>query len=169
MHTPKRNQCRSIRSNACALLALALLLSGCVRVERNFGSSKTIHKQYPPGVWNEHWLVFRQRPSGNSAIFESDKLTLVFPDLSRRERNSFDGEDIAIQIAGEGNSETTRTCNRNGRITTFQARYRDGVSTITFCGREVKLAESGHKVILTNQTIDLATEGSTVTVAALKN
>ena len=169
MHSSKRNQRRSISSTACALLTLALLLSGCVRVERNFGSSKTSYKQHPPGVWNEHWLVFRQRAEGKNAIFESDKVTLIFPDLRRRERNSFDGEDIAIQIAGEGSSETTRTCNRNGRITTFNARYKDGVSTITFCGREVKLAESGHKVILTNQTIDLATEGSTVTVAALSN
>src|SRR5687767_12208612 len=152
-HLPwSRNPMSSVRHfrlrfiAAIAFILLTFLLTGCVRVERNFGSSKTTQKtQYPPGQWNNHWLVFRQRAEGKDAIFESDKLTLIFPNLSRTERNSFDGEDLAIQIAGEGTSETTRTCNRNGRITTFQARYKDGVSTLTFCRREVKLAESARK------------------------
>jgi len=153
---------------AFAFILLTFLLTGCVRVERNFGSSKTTQKtQYPSGQWNDHWLVFRQRAEGKTAIFESDKLTLIFPSLSRRERNSFDGEDLAIQIAGEGTSETTRTCNRNGRVTTFHARYKVGVSTVTFCGREVKLVEAARKVILAAKTIDLASENTTVAVVAL--
>jgi hypothetical protein len=156
-----------IGGTAGALLALALLLTGCIRAERNFGASKTTQKTQHPGQWNDHWLVFRQRSEGNSAIFESDKLTLIFPHLNRRERNSFDGEDIAIQIAGEGTSETTRTCNRNGRVTTFHARYKDGVSTVTFCGREVKLVEEARKIVLGDKIIDLATENATVAVVAV--
>ena len=152
---------------AIAFILLTFLLTGCVRVERNFGSSKTTQKTQYPGQGNDHWLVFRQRADGNSAVFESDKLTLIFPNLNRRERNSFDGEDLAIQIAGEGSSETTRTCNRNGRVTTFRARYKDGVSTVSFCGREVKLVETARKVILADKTIDLATESATVDVVAL--
>ena len=153
---------------AIAFILLTFLLTGCVRVDRNFGSSKTTQKtQYPSGPWNEHWLVFRPRAEGKNAIFESDKLTLIFPNLNRRERNSFDGEDLAIQIAGEWTSETTRTYNRNGRVTTFHARYKDGVSTVTFCGREVKLVEAARKVILADKTIDLATESATVDVVAL--
>ena len=110
---------------AFALLSLTFILSGCVRVERNFAFRKTTHSvTNPSNPHHQNWLVFKPQAEGKDALFVSDKVTLVFPNLSRRERNSFDGDDIAIQVAGEGSSEVTRTCNRSGRITTFNARYK---------------------------------------------
>jgi hypothetical protein len=111
-------------------------------------------------------LVFRQRADGTSAVFASEKVTLIFPDLKRSERNSFDGEELAIQIGGEGRSETTRSCNRNGRVTTFRAVYGNGITTITFCGREVKLMDEAQTVMVGEKAIDLTTETSPVTVVA---
>ena len=66
---------------------------------------------------------------------------------------------LLAAFASKGNSSPAR-------ITTFNGRYKDGVSTITFCGREVKLADSARKVILGNKTINLANESPTVTVIA---
>ena len=166
MHCARQIQTKAVRA-ALAVLSLALVLTGCVRVERKFVSRKTTHSvTNTSNRHHQHWLVFKPHGDGKDAVFVSEKLTLIFPNLSRRERNSFDGEDIAIQVAGEGCSEVTRTCNRNGRITTFNGRYKDGVSTITFGGREVKLADSARKVILGDKTINLANESPTVTVIA---
>jgi len=145
----------------------AIASSGCVRVERSFGSTKTSHTVTPAlQQIDTRMLVFRQRPEGNSAVFESDKVTLVFPDLKRSERNSFDREELAIQISGSGRSETMRSCNRNGRLTTFRAVYEDGVSTITFCGREVKLTNGAQTVLVGDRTIELTGETPMVMVIA---
>lgn len=163
-----RKRSWSATASAVALMAVfALALCGCVRVKRNFASTKTSHS-VTPGLQrvDSRMLVFRQRAEGKHAIFESDKVTLVFSNLKRRERNSFDGEDLAIQIAGDGRSETMRTCNRNGRVTTFRAVYANGVSTITFCGREVKLMDEARKVTVGGTTIDLSGGERVVTVLA---
>jgi hypothetical protein len=146
-----------MRQIGCALFAVMLLVSGgCVRKEKHFQSSRT-HQTFMPALQqvDPRMLVFRQRAEGDSAVFESDRITLVFANLKRRERNSFDGEDLPIQIAGGGRSEVVRSCNRNGRTTIFRAVYKDGVSTITFCGREVKLADEARKVILGDKEIEL--------------
>lgn len=150
------------------MVAMFLMSSGCVRTERQFQSSRTMHTVTPVlQQIDPRMLVFRQRAEGNGAVFESGKLTLFFPDLKTSERNSFDGEDLPIQIAGGGRSETVRTCRRNWRTTTFRAVYQDGVSTITFCGREVRLADEARKVILADEVIELTPNGEkTVLVEA---
>ena len=158
-----------MRQIVSVLFAAALAISsGCVRSGKHFQSSATKHSFTPVlQQIDPRMLVFRQRADGKSAVFESDKVTLIFPELKRSERNSFDGEELAIQIAGGGRSETVRSCRRNWRSTTFRAVYQHGVSTITFCGREVKLSDEARKVIAGDRVIELTPNSDrTVLVSA---
>jgi len=151
------------------LLAVVAVVgfTGCVSHQRSSASTRTSHSvEGARESVDRHMLVFRQRADGTSAVFESEKMTLIFPDLKRSERNSFDGEELAIQVGGEGRSETTRSCNRNGRVTTFRAVYENGISTVTFCGREVKLMDEARTVMVGGKAIDLKTATTPVTVVA---
>ena len=156
----------------CLLLALAgLLLNGCVWHKRTTNEERTF-RQNSAGAHqlaSETELVFTCRSEGNDVILESEKLTLIFPDVRRHDRRAFDGEEFWIQIGGDGSSEIMRSYRRNWRNAKFHARYKDGVNTIHFCGREVRLENAARKVIVGEKTFELTPDEKMVQVLAGAN
>src|SRR5687768_6211863 len=137
------------------LALLALSLAGCVRYSHHHGGSHTsFTSQGGAGHLAENdQLEFTYRVEGANGIFDSDKVTLIFPDLRAGERNSFFLKDdrIAVQIAGEGRSTQTITHKHNKRQSAFTASYESGTNTITFCGRQVRLANRAQLILTEKQ------------------
>ena len=162
---------RSQRNFSLLLTLAAVLLSGCVWHKRLINEERTF-RQNSSGtrqLVSETELVFTCRSEGNDVILASDKLTLIFPDVHRHDRKAFDGEEFWIQIGGDGSSEIVRSYRRNWRNAKFHARYKDGVNTIQFCGREVRLENSARKVIVGDKTFELTLDQKAVQVLAQKN
>jgi hypothetical protein len=160
---------KRLQRSFCLLLALAaVLLSGCVWHKRTTSQERTFphNSSGARQLASETELVFTCRSEGNDVVLASDKLTLIFPDLRRHDRKAFDGEEFWIQIGGEGSSEVVRSYRRNWRNAKFHARYKDGVNTIQFCGREVRLENGARKVIVGEKTFELTPDEKIVRVLA---
>jgi hypothetical protein len=110
-------------------------------------SNSTAHsKANQPAAWStDEQLEFTYRNEDGKAIFDSEAVTIVFLGLSEGERKSFffQGGKIALQISGEGNSESRVDCRNNFSKAQFRSVYQNGENTITFCGRQVRLVEKG--------------------------
>ena len=111
--------------------------------------------------------MFTYRVEGDKAIFDSDKVSLVFPDLPARQRRIFALKNgfINVQIAGEGNSECTVSHRRNFTVATLRSRYSNGTNYFNFCGREVMLVDNARQAITRGQVFDLANQKTEVAIS----
>lgn len=152
-------------------ILLACTLTGCTISLNNSSEASTVHTSSLSGALaTEGQLAFVYRVEGDNAILDSDKVTLIFPGLSERQRQIFflNAGFIPLQIAGDGTAETTVSCRRNRAIAILNSRYQNGINTITFCGREVILFDHARRAITAGQTFDLS-KGKTEIVAASVN
>src|SRR5687768_14189896 len=162
---------RPVRSLFLLMAVMGVSLSGCVRHRSGLTLQQTIRENSSGArqLAAENEIVFTCRSEGNDVILESEQLILVFPKVRRIERTAFDGEEFWVQVGGEGSSEVARSHGRNFGTAKFHARYKDGVSTIQFCGREVRLENAARKVIVGEQVFELTPEEKMVRVLANAN
>ncbi|MGV3773117.1 MAG: hypothetical protein ACO1QB_09470 [Verrucomicrobiales bacterium] len=95
---------------------------------------------------NRMELVYKVE--GEQALFESERMILVFVDLPKDPRECFylQGGKVNLQVSGEGSSTVHVECSNNKTVATFNASYHDGVNKITFCDSEALLVEHGKTV-----------------------
>jgi hypothetical protein len=159
---------RSVRSLFMLVVVTSVLLSGCVRYSASVKQDRTV-RQTPSAaraLAKDHELVFTCRTEGRDVILESEKLTLIFPAALWIERKAFDGEEFWIQVGGHGSSEIVRSNGGHFGTAKFHARYKDGVNTIQFCGREVRLENAARTVIVGEKTFELTPDEKIVRVLA---
>jgi hypothetical protein len=150
------------------LVLLAFTVTGC-RIQsssyKHSGHNLITHTgapAHPPAHPDQ--LVFVYRVEGSNAIFDSDKLTLIFPGVPKRQRDAFAFKSgfLAIQIAGHGVSESTVNSRRNFTTARFHSRYENGTNTITFCGRQVLLSAKNEKECHSREEEFTAVDGAIV-------
>lgn len=153
------------------IFPLALALSGChISAHRHSTGhftttqfSANAGKVIPPTN-----LMFTYRVDGSNAIFDSDKVTLIFPDLPAGQRKAFKGGPFPVQIAGDGITETKVTSRRNLSTSSLTARFENGVTTFNFCGSEVTLRDGASIATTAAQAVDLSCEKKEVFVVSAK-
>ena len=155
---------------ALLLILLACTFTGCIIRSGNHSSEfSTAHSSSLTGPsTTDDQLKFVYRLEGNNAILDSDKVTLIFPGLSERQRHMFflNAGFIPLQIAGEGTAETTVSCRRGPITAILHSRYQNGINTITFCGREVILSDHARRATVAARTFDLSNGKTEINVAS---
>lgn len=147
-----------VSMNRATVAIFALFLTGCVAVSRHSHSTanSTTHARIGPAFSDSESVILRYRVEKGAAILDSDRVTLVFPNLPDPELNAFNfqGGALAIQISGDGFSEATVNCQRNEFACKFNARYQNGTNQIEFFGRRVQLVNAATTIIVGDKSID---------------
>lgn len=145
-----------------------MALTGCVyRTQSHFSHNQTRHSTVGSHQWaQDERLELSYRVDGSDAILDSDRVMIVFQNLSDGERNAFSFQQgkVWIQIAGEGVSTVSVNCQSNRDKSNFLSRYENGTNTIQFCGREVRLANQGRLITTRNQIVDASVGKRQITV-----
>jgi hypothetical protein len=154
--------------NRLLLIFVAIIpaVTGCISHHFVSGQNSTTSTQanfdrsHNQGAGAPQWqgpdrLTLTYRIDRNSAVLDSDRLTLIFPNLSAGELSSFSfqGGELHIQVGGDGVSESTVSGRRNRDTATFHSHYENGTNTIQFFGRTVKLANQAHVIIVNNVAV----------------
>jgi hypothetical protein len=123
-------------------LLLVLFLTGCLRYHRHLSAStsSTTSSRLAAGGESATHLPFEYYSRGGKAALKSDRLVLVFHDLTDGQRQTFHFPDSghSLQISGAGHQSVSTSCRHNLTFVKFQASYQDGTNTIEFGGQTVR-------------------------------
>lgn len=149
----------------CALVAV-FTATGCIRVAKTAtrhetNASHTHFANQTQSIGAPLKLTYQVE--GSNAIFDSDKVTLVFVDVPPDKSKLFFFQHgiHTIQVEGSGQSKTKVDCQRNKETATFASNYKNGTNILRFCEREVKLTQAGTSVVPT-ETITVVNDAKLV-------
>ncbi len=149
---------------------LLLALPGCASHSRSHsGHQHTTYSTSGPRPWaDEDTLQLAYRVEGNDAVMDSNRLTIIFPNLPSAARDSFSFQQgkVSIQIGGESTSSVTVECRRNNDLSSFQSQYANGANTVTFCGRQVRILDHGRSILTAKERFDSSAGKPSIRVAA---
>jgi len=141
------------------ILAISLAATGCVGVSQHSlsgqnSTTSSFEHSHHQGPGAPQWqgadkLTLTYSTGEHTAVLDSDRVTLIFPNLSAGEVSSFSfqGGELHIRVGGDGTSESTVIWCRNNDTATFHSRYENGINTIQFFGRTIKLSNQARLVI----------------------
>jgi hypothetical protein len=150
--------------NLCVALLLPALAAGCAvhgHLYHHHSSSSyhtTVTSTGGLNLPEEDRMQLRYTVRDGCAALESERAVLVFDGLTpaQRELFHFQGDQQAVQIAGNGLSSVSVTCVINQDQVSFSSHYAGGTNTLEFAGQSVRLVDGGRLLLAGDQRVDLS-------------
>jgi hypothetical protein len=149
---------------ASAWLLLVAVAAGCAKVKtgRTYQHSTihqtSAHRGVPLPLAEEEQMYLQYCGREGEAALECERVVLVFHGISAKRQRlfHFQGQQQAVQIAGQAGSSVSVTCTSNGEKVAFQSNYTQGTNTLEFFGTTVRFTHGGRLLLAGDQTIDLS-------------
>jgi hypothetical protein len=136
-----------------------------METHRSFSSSRSTATSTSGGdLAAENKMVFSYVIREGEAALESERVVLVFADLSPTQQKlfHFQGDRQTVQVGGEGFSSISRTFATHRGAVGFHSNYEHGTNTLKFGKQTVQFINGGNTLLAENMTFDLGAGRKTV-------
>jgi hypothetical protein len=140
-------------------LLLVPVAAGCVTRSSHYSNTYRSTVAATPGLNlpDKQQMLFQYHTRDNQSALEAGSVVLVFHGLTPAQQQMFhfQGEEQAVQIAGEGSSTVSVTCATGRGSVAFRSHYADGTNTLQFDQQTVRFTAHGRLLLAGDQAIDL--------------